>query len=328
VSGRLAPVLELGVGFSAEMATRDNAVINGVMLGLSRAEARERIDRILEFAELKDFAETKLKNLSSGMKVRLAFATMLEMDPDILLIDEVLAVGDAAFQEKCAAAMMAMRDRGRTVILVTHSMPDIERLCDRALLLENGQIEELGDPEPVAARYMEINLARRAGIEIGDGPDPEDRKIAITHLRVCGPDGQAKATVDAEETIEIVADLEVERVTERPAARLEIRNETRGRIYVSPSIELLGGEQDRVFRPRELPRVRWQLENRLLPGRYTVSLTITRLGRAGGAAPVSPVATTAFVINGPPRRGAGVVDLRQEVEIERSPRRDREAIIQ
>ena len=139
IEGRLAPALQLGVGFSPELSAGENAAITAVMLGLSRRDARLQVDSILDFADLRDFSETRLKDLSHGMRMRLAFAALIETDPDLLLVDEILAVGDRAFQEKCTEAFADFRRRGRTIVLVSHATGLIERLCDRALLLEQRQ---------------------------------------------------------------------------------------------------------------------------------------------------------------------------------------------
>ena len=138
VRGRMSTFIELGVGFNMELPARENVIINGTMLGLSPREARRRLDQVLEFAELEQFADLRLKNYSSGMLVRLAFAVMIQVDADVLLIDEVLAVGDAAFQQKCYDEFARLRREGRTMVLVTHDMAAVERFCDRALLLEQG----------------------------------------------------------------------------------------------------------------------------------------------------------------------------------------------
>jgi ABC-type polysaccharide/polyol phosphate transport system ATPase subunit/ABC-type polysaccharide/polyol phosphate export permease len=156
VEGRLSPFLELGVGFSPELSARDNVMISATMLGLSRGQVRDRFDSILAFAELKDFADLQLKNFSSGMKVRLAFSIAIQVDADVLLFDEVLAVGDASFREKCFAEFERMKGRN-TILLVTHSMPMVERFCDRAVLIEQGRILAEGAPEWIAQRYYEVN---------------------------------------------------------------------------------------------------------------------------------------------------------------------------
>src|SRR5262245_18630653 len=140
MAGRLAPFIELGVGFNLELTARENVVLNGVMMGLTPQETRDRLDAVLEFAELGDFVDLKLKNYSSGMLVRLAFSVMMEADADILLIDEVLAVGDASFQQKCADAFREMKAKGKTIVLVTHDMSTVEEYCHRAMLIYGGSI--------------------------------------------------------------------------------------------------------------------------------------------------------------------------------------------
>ncbi len=130
-NGRLSTFIELGVGFNPDLAAYDNVVTNGIMLGLSPREARSRYERVIEFAELEEFQELKLKNYSSGMHVRLAFSVAIQVDADILLIDEVLAVGDAAFQQKCFDVFNEMRDAGKTIVFVTHDMGAVNRFCHR-----------------------------------------------------------------------------------------------------------------------------------------------------------------------------------------------------
>jgi ABC-type polysaccharide/polyol phosphate transport system ATPase subunit len=160
IAGRLSTFIELGVGFNPDLAAEDNIVINGVMLGLTPREARRRADSVIDFAGLHEFTDLKLKNYSSGMMVRLAFSVMVQVDADVLLIDEVLAVGDAAFQQKCYDEFNRIRDQGRTVLLVTHAMSAVERFCDRALLLERGRITAVGDPHAVANQYLQVNFAQ------------------------------------------------------------------------------------------------------------------------------------------------------------------------
>ena len=165
VDGRLSTFIELGVGFNPDLAALDNVVLNGIMLGLSPKEARDRYERVIEFAELKEFEDLKLKNYSSGMHVRLAFSVAIQVDADILLIDEVLAVGDAAFQQKCFDVFNQMRDAGRTIVFVTHDMSAVNRFCHRALLLERGRAVMLGEPDKVADRYLSVNFDHTAALE-------------------------------------------------------------------------------------------------------------------------------------------------------------------
>jgi ABC-type polysaccharide/polyol phosphate transport system ATPase subunit len=153
VNGRLSPFIELGVGFNPDLTARDNVVINAIMLGLSRREARRRFDEIIEFAELEEFVDLKLKNYSSGMSVRLGFSVAVQVDADVLLVDEVLAVGDGAFQRKCFDQFSRMRAQGKTILLVTHDMSAVERFCDRAMLIEQGGVLSVGPPDQVAQQY-------------------------------------------------------------------------------------------------------------------------------------------------------------------------------
>ncbi|MEA2348311.1 MAG: type transport system ATP-binding protein [Thermoleophilaceae bacterium] len=158
VAGLLCPFIELGVGFNHELTAFDNVRINAVMLGMSPREARARFEAIMDFAELNEFRELRLKNYSSGMQVRLAFAVLVESGADVMLIDEVLAVGDAAFQQKCVDFFVAKRAEGRTIVLVTHAMEMVEALCDRAMLIHDGEIETLGDPHEVGQAYLRRNF--------------------------------------------------------------------------------------------------------------------------------------------------------------------------
>jgi ABC-type polysaccharide/polyol phosphate transport system ATPase subunit len=171
VRGRMSTFIELGVGFNPDLAAADNIVINGIMLGLTPREARRRVGAVLEFAELEHFADLKLKNYSSGMQVRLAFSVMIQVDADVLLIDEVLAVGDAAFQQKCFDEFHRIRDEGRTVLFVTHDMGAIRRFCHRALLLERGRVRLIGEPDRVGDHYMELNFGRDH--LAGEAPDED-----------------------------------------------------------------------------------------------------------------------------------------------------------
>src|SRR5215217_2632855 len=162
IAGRLAPFIELGVGFNTELTARENAVLNGLLMGLSLREARRRLAAVVEFAELEDFVDLKLKNYSSGMMVRLAFAVMVQADADIMLVDEVLAVGDAAFGQKCMDVFHEKRRAGKTIVLVSHDMAMVQSLCDRAMLIDRGEAQHIGEPEDVAMRYLRANFGGHA----------------------------------------------------------------------------------------------------------------------------------------------------------------------
>jgi len=156
VNGKLVPFIELGVGFNGELTGRENVYLNGALLGFSRDEIANMYDEIVEFAELHDFMEEQLKNYSSGMQVRLAFSIAIQAKGDILLLDEVLAVGDSAFQQKCYDYFGKLKRSGRTVVLVTHNMTAVEQYCSKALLLENGKVLAIGTNIQIAEKYREI----------------------------------------------------------------------------------------------------------------------------------------------------------------------------
>lgn len=158
VNGSMVPFIELGVGFNSDLSGRDNVYLNGSLLGFSRPEIDELYDSIVEFAELEDFMDQKLRNYSSGMQVRLAFSIAIRANSDILLLDEVLAVGDAAFKKKCNDYFFKLKNEGRTIILVSHSMSSIEQYCDRAALIEEGRLIDVGDPSVIADKYNELNF--------------------------------------------------------------------------------------------------------------------------------------------------------------------------
>jgi ABC-type polysaccharide/polyol phosphate transport system ATPase subunit len=158
VAGRIAPILELGLGFHGELTGRENVMIQGALLGFSRKQTRARLDRIVEWAELQDFIDAPIRTFSTGMAARLAFAVATDVDPDILLVDEALAVGDEKFQRKCHDRMAAITARGRTFMLVSHSLEQIRNNCDRVIWLHHGAVVRDGDTESVAQAYHEWSL--------------------------------------------------------------------------------------------------------------------------------------------------------------------------
>lgn len=157
VNGKLTPFIELGVGFNPELTGRENVFLNGALLGFNRSEMETMYDEIVEFAELEKFMDQKLKNYSSGMQVRLAFSIAIQADSEILVLDEVLAVGDEAFQKKCIKVFDEYKKNKQTIVLVTHDMETVKKYCSRALLIDSGSIRTSGDAEKVAIEYQKIN---------------------------------------------------------------------------------------------------------------------------------------------------------------------------
>lgn len=162
VNGKLTPFIELGVGFNPELTGRENVFLNGALLGFNRKEMEKMYDEIVEFAELKKFMDQKLKNYSSGMQVRLAFSIAIRAKSDILILDEVLAVGDESFQKKCIDVFEKYKAERKTVVLVTHDMETIRRFCNKAILLDSGRIVTEGDPSLTATKYSKLNMNKEA----------------------------------------------------------------------------------------------------------------------------------------------------------------------
>lgn len=193
INGSLTPFIELGVGFNPELTGRENVFLNGALLGFNRNEMAEMYDDIVEFAELERFMDQRLKNYSSGMQVRLAFSIAIRARSDILLFDEVLAVGDAAFQQKCYETFDEIKDGDTTVALVTHDMSAVQRFCDRAILIEKGEIKFAGNPNEVADKYLQENF---------DGPRENiDDKVddSITGVELIG----GKGAINVKEDIKV-----------------------------------------------------------------------------------------------------------------------------
>ena len=179
VKGRISALIELGAGFHPEISGRENVFINGIMLGLSKRDIGRRFDEIVEFAEMQDFIDAPVKTYSSGMYMRLGFAVAIHVDPDVLLVDEVLAVGDAGFTHKCLDKFGEFKRRGKTILLVTHSLDLVERFCDEALWLDSGRVRGSGDPKRVVGAYLtdvgkseerELARAEERDVERSAGP--------------------------------------------------------------------------------------------------------------------------------------------------------------
>jgi ABC-type polysaccharide/polyol phosphate transport system ATPase subunit len=177
VDGRISALIELGAGFHPEISGRENVFINGIMLGLTKREIAKRFDEIVEFADLREFIDAPVKTYSSGMYVRLGFAVAVHVDPDVLLIDEVLAVGDEAFTHKCLDKFAEFRRRGKTILLVTHSLSLVERFCDEALWLDGGVAKSHGDPRRVVAEYIS-DVAKSEDLQIAADDAKAQQSVA------------------------------------------------------------------------------------------------------------------------------------------------------
>jgi ABC-type polysaccharide/polyol phosphate transport system ATPase subunit len=316
MAGRLAPFIELGVGFNPELTARENVVLNGVLMGLSRRQARRRIDAVLDFAELHEFVDLKLKNYSSGMMVRLAFAVMVEADADIMLIDEVLAVGDAAFAQKCMDVFRAKRKAGKTIVLVTHDMATVQAFCDRAMLIHDGVVSYLGDPEETALRYYRLNFAHgELGVAPGGVPDV-NVKLLDAHLQ--NERGERIDNVEQGEPIRLRVEFEARRDLDAPVFGFHFQDADGVRIFgFNRGLD----EDAEVLRVGERVRISASIENPLLPGRYSVSCWISR-NRTQGDLALHILRLLDFVVYGTqPGPGRISVEVDAEAVIERGEER-------
>jgi ABC-2 type transport system ATP-binding protein len=310
MAGRLAPFIELGVGFNLELTARENGVINGVLMGLSKREARRRLDAVVEFAELEDFVELKLKNYSSGMLVRLAFAAMVQADADIMLVDEVLAVGDMAFAQKCMDVFHEKRDAGKTIVLVTHDMGAVQSLCHRAMLMHDGEIQYIGDPEEVAMRYYRLNFADGGGdSRPGDQGAVPDINASVVEARLENEAGEPIENV--EQGMPIGLDLVIEARRELVAPIFVIQVMNADSVVVFSLTRTLEEGHDRLS-PGDRVRIAGRIENSLIPGRYFLDCWVRNDPDQGSVA-VQGLRLLQFVVYGT-GGPMGLVSVRADVE--------------
>jgi ABC-type polysaccharide/polyol phosphate transport system ATPase subunit len=286
MAGTVAPFIELGVGFNPELTAADNIVINAVMMGLSPREARARHARIVDFAELHDFTDLRLKNYSSGMQVRLAFAVMVQSDADVLLIDEVLAVGDAAFQQKCVDEFHRLRESGRTIVLVTHDMEQVERFCHRAILIADGLVAQDGDPGRVGHEYLALNFEHAVPApepEPEPGPEEADdgtaapdlpgpragEEVRLLDVRLTDDRGAPVSGVPHGSRFRAEATLELDRAVDDAWGTLWLDDASGLRIFgaSAPLGPLPAGAR---------VRLRLRTENPLRSGRYYAGVSLER----------------------------------------------------
>jgi len=202
IHGRVGSLLEVGTGFHQELTGRENIYLNGAILGMRRTEIDSKFDEIVSFAEVERFMDTPVKHYSSGMRLRLGFSVAAHLEPEILLVDEVLAVGDAAFQKKCIGKMGNVAQQGRTVLFVSHNMGAIAQLCERVLWLENGQLKLTGPASEVVASYLSSGMQGRATWN-PSSPQPEDIEVWLRSARLLSTDGQPTAIVDFDSRFKI-----------------------------------------------------------------------------------------------------------------------------
>ena len=305
-AGLLAPFIELGVGLNLELTARDNAVLNGVLMGQTLRRARRSLDAVLDFAELEDFADLQLKNYSSGMLVRFAFAVMVQADADVMLIDEVLAVGDAAFADKCMEVFRERRRAGKTIVLVTHDMTTVQTLCHRAMLLEDGRVRHLGDPEDAALQYYKLNFATLDAGLPGAAGKVVDVNARVVSAVLHDSGGEPTEVVDSEEPLRLDVVLSAARQMDGAGFTFHVRGEDGQTIFSFERV--LEGRLD----AGEQVALAGEVENPLMPGRYIIDVYIGEYAVDGGIV-VQGLRLLEFTVDGPAGMD-GVVRARAQVE--------------
>lgn len=207
--GRIASLLEVGTGFHPELTGRENIYLNGAILGMTRNEIAQKFDEIVSFAEVEQFVDTPVKRYSSGMYVRLAFAVAAHLDPEIMVVDEVLAVGDAAFQRKCLGKMSENASQGRTILFVSHNMAAVNRLCSRAILLDKGKLVADGSATEITAKYLSVasgEISSRVW-DLENAPGTKD--LRLTSIQLLGDNGEPVSVVDVSEKLVLRVEYQV-----------------------------------------------------------------------------------------------------------------------
>lgn len=305
VEGRIAPLISVGVGFHREMSGRENVLVNGMLLGLSKSAIERRFDEIVEFAELEEHIDTPVKFYSSGMYMRLGFAVAIHTEPEVLLVDEVLAVGDLAFQLKCLDRMRDMQDRGATIVLVSHSLNAIRRLCPRTLLMSHGKVDSCGPTEEVIARLHEL-LSQDSMDQEQQSPE---MTLEVLSREVIGPLGPTHHLSRGDEVTYVVR-FRFNRAVESPGIAFGVTSEAG-----IPCYDILSkvGHRWRRFERGETVEVRIRFHVRLGGGSYRLNFALTD---NGGYRILFTDSAAPLIYVDPPVAGTGVVDLGADIDFD------------
>jgi ABC-type polysaccharide/polyol phosphate transport system ATPase subunit len=275
INGRLSALIELGAGFHPDLTGRENVFLNGAILGMRRAEIKDRFERIIDFAGIGDYLDTPVKRYSSGMYARLGFAIAAHVDPDIMLVDEVLAVGDYAFRMKCYERMHELRRSGTSLIFVSHNMEDINRVCDRGLVMVRGQKAFEGPVSEAVAEYATVlrqsTSSKPAAIagSRGLGERRMTHAARIERVEMIGENGTPTKSVRSGESIKLVVEFQCFEDVESPVCACTIRGMS-GEIVYDTTTRLLGVDTP-SFRAGERATIEYKLDAHLLNGVYTLA---------------------------------------------------------
>jgi len=237
VHGRIGSLLEVGTGFHPDLTGRENIYLNGTILGITSSEVKKRFDQIVAFSEIEKFIDTPVKWYSSGMYLRLAFSVAVHLDTEVLVMDEVLAVGDVSFQQKCLDKMHEIRNQGRTILFVSHSMPDVTRLCDRAILLDKGQMIADGSARAVVGDYMADNWKLTAEKEWHESSEaPGNQVVRLRKVRLRNEDGDTIDSIDIRCPIGIEMVYEVQELGHVLVTKVDIYNENSAHLFCAHDV--------------------------------------------------------------------------------------------
>ncbi|MEI7690673.1 MAG: ABC transporter ATP-binding protein [bacterium] len=273
INGKLSPFLELGVGFNPELTARENVFLGGAILGLRRSEISEKFDDIVRFAELEEFIDMKFKNFSSGMQVRLAFSLAINAHAEILLMDEVLAVGDSNFQAKCLDEFEDYKKRGKTVVLVTHNIDVVKKYCDRALLLRKGKVFDIGRADKISRQYIEQNVGdeiERTNTEATEEVNKE-KNTGVEKVDILNQNQKAGTVFESGSAFFILVRYKIKTRVVNPVFGIVIRDASGKQIFVT-NTEFKKVDTSKF--DKGLVEVKYKIENILAPGHYSISPAI------------------------------------------------------
>ena len=310
VRGRIAPLIGIGVGFNAELTGRENVDVNGRLLGMTPAEVRRKFDSIVDFSEIEAFIDTPVKYYSSGMFLRLAFAIAIHTDPEVLLVDEVLAVGDLAFQLKCDARMREIQRDGATIVIVTHNLGMLDQMAPRTVLLSHGQVEYDGPTETAIGRYHELTLAaaeaERANAAAGDWTP--GAAGASVEASIHAADGDPRRQFASGEALLVRAHVNFHRPVARPRVGLIVSPLGMGACYTTFTFP---GTYRATHNPDRPLDIEIAMQNRLLSGSYTVRVGVFD---EGGTDPIAMSSRETFYVTAT-GDAEGIVDLGAEIRM-------------
>ena len=310
IRGRVAPLISVGVGFHQEMSGRENVYVNGMLLGLTKAEVEERFDEIVAFAELEDFIDTPVKFYSSGMFMRLGFSVAIHVDPQVLLVDEVLAVGDLAFQLKCFDRMRALKEKRTTIVIVSHSMHAIRLLCPRAILLRHGRLELDGPVEEVIARHHEL-LSEGVGPTAtgADGQAATTGWLTVVDRRLLGAEGPTNQLPPGQPA-RLQARLRFEAPVDSPQVHFSVQSEDGTLVYQMRSVI---NRTHRRFEAGQEAEVDIAFTPRMAGGSFRLLLTVSS---CDGRQVLHHDSTGMMVYVPPPLGSSGVADLAATIRLD------------